>query len=65
MVGDQEEEQRHTWAMFRVYRVHGRETDKHITYNQETKEESGERNKERRRKKQKGEERETRRESGD
>lgn len=24
---DQEEEHRHTWAMFRVYRVHGRETN--------------------------------------
>lgn len=48
LVGDQDEEQQHTWAMFRVYRVHGRETN--TTYNRETKEESGERNNERRRK---------------
>lgn len=48
LVRDQEEEQRHTWAMFRVYRVHGRETN--TTYDRETKEESGERNNERRRK---------------
>lgn len=48
LVRDQEEEQRHTWAMLSVYRVHGRETN--TTYDRETKEESGERNNERRRK---------------